>query len=222
MRTCTPDRMGYRRSRCGTAGRRPPETPRVAPYRIPRPDTTTSCCKVSRLTQASHYWPRMPLTRQSPMSFDRSDVGWIQTLSHRLGLVLSITILATAGGWTLLSRLVSPQYVARARISVAASARLGPQNGEARPDTSTAMNLFLSPAILEEVVTDLGLCVEPNSTADAVVLSGLKIKKGVRPGAYRLVSDVVARRFTLFDQMDSAAQAGSWGDSVGSALGFEW
>src|SRR5438128_2262141 len=118
------------------------------------------------------------------MSPERSDAGWIQALSHRRSLVLSTTILATAVAWLAVSRLVAPQYVARARVWAA----------------SGGVNVFVSSAILEDVVTDLGLCVEPKSTADAVVLSGFKVRKNVRPGAYRLVSDVVARRFTLFDE----------------------
>jgi tyrosine-protein kinase Etk/Wzc len=125
------------------------------------------------------------------------------------------------------SRLMKPSYMAQATIWVQGGSREGVRDrGPIRPDLLLVaagwVDLMRSYVVLDEVVRQMHLYVQPEQPGDTIALKNFAIAERFRPGAYKLVIDAEGRGFALLTADGSAAQSGMVGDSIGPSLGFLW
>lgn len=146
-------------------------------------------------------------------------------------LVATVTLGGSLAGLVAL-RLLPPVYVARATIWVQVAAPAGEREHAAQGPIQSAqllgsaggwLDLVRSHAVLDDVVRQSRLYLQPHSPADTTALSTLTVLTEVRPGTYQLEVDQEGRGFTLRDvDADIVLQQGTVGDSVGALLGFAW
>ena len=142
-------------------------------------------------------------------------------------LVLAVTLLGTAGGIGA-TRLIRPVYAAQAKIWIDVEGRRDPDRGptpiRARRllDPESWVDLLESYVVLDQVVRDQRLYLEPHSPADAAPLQGLRVAGEFRPGTYRYTLLAPGDKYTLASEKGEILDRGRIGDSVGRALGFQW
>lgn len=139
-------------------------------------------------------------------------------------LILVIAVLGTAaGGW--LTTRIEPTYEARATIWVEmptqGEAALGPIRAGQLLQTSGWIDLLGSFIVLDHVVMELRLYLEPTNPADSVLFRDFRLAENFRPGNY-LLSVGAGQRFSLLGREGEVLQEGVLGDSVGLAQGFQW
>ncbi len=166
------------------------------------------------------------------LNFAEPDSGldWRRVLSALLRykwLVAAVTLVGTAAGIGA-TRFVDPEYAAQARIWIDVADRRGADRGPTpiRPgqllDPEAWVDLLKSYVVLDQVVRDERLFVEPGSIADARVLATLRVADEYRPGTYRFTVDESGRAYTLATDDGIELERGALGDSVGTRLGFQW
>src|SRR5574341_2118698 len=162
---------------------------------------------------------------------DSGKVDWRRYLSAVLRykwLVMLVVGLGTAAG-VAATRFIKPEYVAQATIWIESAQGRGQAAGP-NPirtgnllESSGWIDLLRSFFVLDYVVLDQRLYLQPRNPADSLALAGFKLKEQFIQGSYRLEVDEKGRRFTLKTTTSpTALQAGAVGDSVGPARGFLW
>src|SRR5574341_119579 len=152
---------------------------------------------------------------------------WAAVLRYKW-LVLLVAALGTAGG-VAASRFIKPEYVAQATIWIEATQARGQPAGP-NPiragnllETTGWLDLLRSFVVLDFVVREQRLYLEPQNPQDSVSLAAFTLKERFAPGSYKLEVDESGRRFTLTAAAGGAVlQRGSIGDSVGASQGFLW
>src|SRR5207302_1713709 len=134
-------------------------------------------------------------------------------------------LLGIAGGYGA-ARILRPRFQAQATIWIESSARPGAADrGPIRPDqlleAAGWVDLLKSYVVLDQVVRDLKLYVEPEHAEDSTALSTFSIAEQFRAGHYTLDVDAT-RHFTLLAEGGAVVQRGVAGDSIGSSIGFRW
>jgi tyrosine-protein kinase Etk/Wzc len=158
---------------------------------------------------------------------EESAIDWRRYLSavfRYKWLVLAIAIVGTAAG-AVAARMVRPTYVAQANIWVPGGA--AGQAGPIRPAqlfTSTGWIELIKTSfvVLDDVVRDLRLYLQPSSAADSTVLSTFGLVDAFVPGDYVFEVSADGRSFQLRTEQGILRDEGMVGDSVGERLGFAW
>src|SRR5437870_2606312 len=133
-------------------------------------------------------------------------VDWRRALSAVLRfkwLICGVTLLGTTAGFGA-ARFVKPQYGAQATIWIDATERerwgQGQDRGPIRQgqllDPQAWVDLLKSYVVLDQVVRDQRLLLEPQSPADAAALATLHVTNQYRPGAYPLTLDEAGPAWT--------------------------
>lgn len=138
-------------------------------------------------------------------------------------LVLVVLFLGTGAG-ALATRFVEPTYVAEATILVP---ERGAQGGPIQPEALFTnvgwMELIkTSFIVLDNVVRDLHLYVQPASPEDSAAFSTFGLKPLFQHGRYALRIADDGGTFELRAEGVPAVHRGTVGDSIGPDLGFLW
>ena len=157
-----------------------------------------------------------------------SGLDWRRALSAVLRfkwLILLVTLLGSAAG-VAATRVVRPIYSAQATVWIDAAEGRGPDRGPIRQgqmlDPQAWVDLLKSYVVLDQVVRDQRLFLEPQSPADAAALATLHVTNQYRPGAYRLTVDEAGRAWTLTTSDGVELERGTPGDSIGTRVGLMW
>lgn len=169
----------------------------------------------------------------APTSASAADAGgleiqWRRYLAAVLRYKWLVLVCAAlgGGGGALAPRFVKPTFVAEATILVPQPARTGaprPIQTEALFQSVGWLELIkTSYIVLDNVVRDLKLYIEPADAADSTLLANMIVKEQFRPGTYELLVRT-GGRFELRTTVDEVVQSGMLGtDSVGTPAGFSW
>jgi capsular exopolysaccharide synthesis family protein len=155
---------------------------------------------------------------------------FLNSLRRRKWMILLLTIAGAAVGFAL-TRLVQPKYQAQATLWIQVAPPSGPaaQTGPIQPEQllqwSSWVDLLQSFTVLDSVVRERRLYLEPKAAADSAAFSGFQLKQSFAPGEYRLDVSADGRTWVLVAGARSNArelQRGTVGDSIGPAVGFAW
>lgn len=173
--------------------------------------------------------PRYPVAGVGAADPD-GGIDWRRVLSALLRfkwLIAAVTLLGTAAGVGV-TRFLMPEYAAQATIWIDVADRRGAERGPSpiRPgqllDPEAWMDLLTSYVVLDQVVREQRLFLEPRSLADAAVLDPFRVTDEYRPGGYHLAVDDAGRGYTLATEDGIELERGVVGDSIGKRLGFLW
>jgi polysaccharide biosynthesis transport protein len=157
-------------------------------------------------------------------------LDWHRVLSAVLRfkwLICGVTILGTAAGFG--AGRFFKQYGAQATIWIQAERR-----GEERPDApgpirerqlldaQAWVDLLKSYVVMDQVVREQRLFLQPKKKRDAQFLTSFRVKDQYQPGNYRLVVDNDGKQYTLSTAKGETLEHGAIGQSIGSTLGFDW
>jgi polysaccharide biosynthesis transport protein len=157
-------------------------------------------------------------------------IDWRRLLSALLRfkwLIAGVTLAGTIAGVGA-TRFLSPEYSAQAKIWIDMGDRRGTDRGPSpiRPgqllDPESWVDLLKSYVVLDQVVRDERLFLEPRSVADALVLEAFRVGDQYRPGAYRFSVDRSGQGYSLTTGDGIELERGKLGDSVGTRIGFQW
>jgi capsular polysaccharide biosynthesis protein len=135
-------------------------------------------------------------------------------------LVASVVAIAAAGG-LLATRLVKPEYEARATIWLDGRPS-GAVPDFRLSDAAASLGLLRASRITDSVVQRLGLYVRPGNDADAYLLRSIKLADRFVPGDYTFAVDDHGVRWQLRMTDTPTSDSGAVGDSVGKAMGLRW
>jgi succinoglycan biosynthesis transport protein ExoP len=134
-------------------------------------------------------------------------------------------LLAGTGAGLAASRLVAPQYVAQGTVWVETTDRGGANTGPIRSaqllQSYAWVELLKSYAVLDHVVREERLFVQPASPADARLLAGFALAERFSPGRYRLEVDANGG-WVLYSADGAEVERGAAGAPVGAKAGFAW
>ncbi len=142
-------------------------------------------------------------------------------------VILALTVLGTGGG-AFATRYVEPEYVAQATVWIEQPDRrgggsdAGPIQSEELLASSAWVDLLRSFVVLDYVVRSEKLYLHPVQPADSMLLDGFTLKERFAPGDFRLRVDRRARTYVLERGDGTRVESGSFGDSVGARIGFQW
>lgn len=137
-------------------------------------------------------------------------------------MILLVTVLGTAAG-AAATQLIKPRYPAQATLWIEGSdSRRGPiQSGELlRPEGY--LELLKSFAVLDHVVREQGLYLQPADPEDVPLLRGFTLAERFRPGSYQLRIDKARQGYVLTTGEGVEVERGALGAPIGAELGFAW
>lgn len=149
---------------------------------------------------------------------------YLTALQRYKWIVLGVVALGTAAG-AYATRFVQPEYKAEATVWIQTQGEVGtsgPIRSSELLQASAWVELLRSYTVLDYVVREERLYLQPGSPADSTALAGLTLRERFRPGRYRLTVDEAGRRFRLATREGATVQEGAVGDSVGTRVGFNW
>src|SRR2546428_1185851 len=166
-------------------------------------------------------WP----VRQVGVSEPEGDFAGRRALSAVLRfkwLILLVPLLGTAAGVGA-TRVLKPDYSAQATVWIDVAERRGPDRGPIRPgqllDPQAWVDLLKSYVVLDQVVRDRRLFLEPKSPEDTAALAPLRLADPYPARAHRLTVGGAGRISTLATPDGIALARGAVGDSVGARVG---
>lgn len=170
--------------------------------------------------------PLAPLADYAAPVEDEPGLNWrryVAALVRYKWLILAVTILGTAAG-VVGSRNAKPTYVAEATILVPERTT---RNDPIQPDvlfqTFGWVELIkTSYIVLDNVVRELHLYVQPVSVDDSLAVSTLGLKSSFQPGAYELLASADGQSYVLRSADGTVLERGALGDSIGRELGLAW
>ena len=166
--------------------------------------------------------PAEPAADEKPVDIRR----YIATAVRYKWMLLALSAAGLAVGVGA-SRFALPEFRAQATLWI----EQGPQRGardrgpirqEELLQSSAWVDLLRSFVVLDEVVRQMRLYLEPGSPADVAALAPFHLRQQFRPGTYKLEVDRGGRGWRLLTAAGTEVQRGAPGDSVGAALGFGW
>jgi polysaccharide biosynthesis transport protein len=140
-------------------------------------------------------------------------------------LALAIVVTGAGIGYFASDALVTPRYTVYSTLWVDgyhAAGRDGPLQPSRLLSSAGWIELMRSFSVLDPVVHELRLYVEPRLRADAAAFQGFELESRVRPGDYRFQVDRTGRSFTLARADGTVIERGQAGEPVGIAAGFRW
>lgn len=142
-------------------------------------------------------------------------------------LILVLTVVGTVAG-VIYSRSMESEYVAQATIWIETSegrqqrADVGPIRSGELLAASAWVDLLRSFVVLDPVVREERLFLRPQNRRDSVFLSGFQLQDRFVPGDFRVRVDRSEESYVLETGDGARVEAGSFGDSVGTEVGFRW
>lgn len=137
-------------------------------------------------------------------------------------LVLLLLVLGGVGG-VYATRFIDPEYEVQARILLAPDNRANPGAASGGTDNmaqSTLLDLLLAGQVVDPVVTQLGLFVEPEVTADSALFREFATAGNVVPGKYAL--RIEPNGWQLLRNDAQMVDRGALGGPIGRPVGFAW
>ncbi len=141
-------------------------------------------------------------------------------------LIVLTTIVGTAAGFAA-TRFIEPEFVVQSTVFATPTSRTS--GGRGLSDGALTQNagwrdLIQSFAIIDPVMRDLALYLQPKDAADLPLFAGFRITD--KPGASFVPGDYTFKtengRYTLTDKFGTISEVGTVGDSVGRRAGFVW
>lgn len=162
---------------------------------------------------------------QPPPVLEEEGVAWgryVDVLKRHWLFVLAMTLAGSTLG-VMATRYVKPQYDAQATvwINTANSPQAGPIRAQQLLPATSWAELLRSFAIVDPVVRQLHLNVEPRRLGDTLLFNGFASGAFIRPGDYKLAVDPTGHHYRLLNN-DVVVEEGVPGDSIGRAVGFLW
>ncbi|HEV8510129.1 MAG TPA: polysaccharide biosynthesis tyrosine autokinase [Gemmatimonadales bacterium] len=147
---------------------------------------------------------------------------YLNSVMRHKWLVLAITVVGTLAG-VVATRFLDPRYTAKAIlwVDVAVGRDRGVQSDQLL-DSRGWVELVTSNAVLDTVVKQRRLFLQPATPNDSAALTSFDVGDKVVPGTYRLVMDKAGRAFRLEMEDGTVVQRGRAGQPVGENLGFDW
>jgi tyrosine-protein kinase Etk/Wzc len=141
-------------------------------------------------------------------------------------LVLLVIALGIAAGFGV-TRLLAPEYEVHSTLWISTDnntpdQRSGPIRAVAPMRETSWPELLTSFAILEQVVREKSLYLEPKEASDSTLFAGFAVDEHFRPGRYTLKVDRSGWQYALLAADGTRLQNGILGDSVGRKFGFRW
>ena len=147
-------------------------------------------------------------------------------------LIVAMVLVFGVGG-VAASRLVKPQYEARATVWIASEApelrATGPIRSGELLRSGSWIELLRSYKITDEIVRKLSLYLAPKNPTDRPLFVGFALADRYVPGAYELTIDRARKTWTLAVKRPETllpgtqtTERGAAADSVGRAFGFKW
>src|SRR5256886_338586 len=175
--------------------------------------------------------PTLPQRGVSALDLDHPGGGveWRRILSALLRfkwLIATMTLVGTVAGIGA-TRFVKPDYSAQTKIWIDVQGR-GQERGPTPIrsaqllDAESWVDLLLSYVVLDQVVREQRLFVEPGTPADAQAVEKLSVADQYQPGAYRFTVDHSGQGYTLATADGVELERGTLGDSVGTRYGLRW
>ncbi len=162
-----------------------------------------------------------PLDSGDPIDIRRS----LAALRRYRWWILATLLLGTGAGVGI-GAYIPAEYEAQATIWVEIPPQgepvLGPIRAGQLLQAAGWIELLRSYIVLDHVVTDLRLYLQPYNPADTVLFTDFELKDSFRPGTYLLSVSEDGRRFVLEGRKGEVLQEGVVGDSVGQDYGFAW
>lgn len=150
---------------------------------------------------------------------------YLEALRRYRWWIIAAVVLGTGAGAWVGSR-IPAVYEAQATIWIEETSsgdlRAGPIRTAQLLHTTGWIDLLRSFTVLDHVVTDLRLYLQPEFAADSSLFAGFHLKETFRPGSYTLTVADGGRRFTLAGKNGETIQEGLVGDSIGHEIGFAW
>jgi len=150
----------------------------------------------------------------------------VAALRHHEWLVLAVVVAGSTLG-VLLTRMLPKQYAVTATIWLGSKGgtRLvkndAPGQASQSEQHTSWPEAVRAPTILDSVVLEQRLYVEPARAADSKLLDNLQASGTVRPGTYEYQLDETGGHYVL-TWNNEEVEEGAAGDSVGRAAGFAW
>jgi polysaccharide biosynthesis transport protein len=140
-------------------------------------------------------------------------------------LMVAIILVSAAAGFAA-TRFVKPVYEVSATIWIQSetpmSQKVGAFKAEELLNSGAWVELLKSTRVVDAVVRNLGLYVNPVNPADSSLLHGFTIGDRFAAGRYELLVDRDRKRWTLQLQTGAPIDSGTATDSLGKQLGFNW
>jgi capsular exopolysaccharide synthesis family protein len=174
--------------------------------------------------------PIMPRPRAPAVAVEEQGTDWRRLMSalwHFKWVVVLSSILGTAGGIAAV-RALKPMYVAQATVWIDVpdnrreQDRAGPIRAGGLLSSDAWIDLLRSYVVLDHVVREQRLYLEPTSVDDTARFSAFGVTDTFRPGDYVLTVDDAGRNYELAAAKGPTLEHGVVGDSVGARLGFRW
>jgi capsular exopolysaccharide synthesis family protein len=154
-------------------------------------------------------------------------VPWTRYLDvvkrHAL-FIIAVTVVGSGAGYVA-SKRVKPVYEAQATVWINGSnaqQQTGPIRAQQLLPSQSWVELLRSFAIVDPVIRELRLNVNPKVAADSVLFRGFESTDKLRSGAYVLKVDSIGARYSVLDVKGTTLERGAVGDSIGRSLGFSW
>ncbi|MGH7476890.1 MAG: GumC family protein [Longimicrobiales bacterium] len=137
--------------------------------------------------------------------------------------ILAVVVVGTGIG-VVVAELAPQQYSAQATVWIeGGGGGAGPiQSGELLSQTTAWLDLLKSYVVLDHVVRERKLYLQPRSHADSLKFASFALKDRFRPGRYELSISSDRNRFVLSSRVGGLLQEGVLGDSIGPEQGFAW
>src|SRR6266480_1694621 len=175
--------------------------------------------------------PTLPQRGVSALDLDHPGGGveWRRILSALLRfkwLIATMTLVGTVAGIGA-TRFVKPDYSAQTKIWIDVQGR-GQERGPTPIrsaqllDAESWVDLLMSYVVLDQVVREQRLFVEPGTPADGQAVEKLNVADQYQPGAYRFTVDHSGQGYTLATADGIELERGTLGDSVGTRYGLRW
>lgn len=140
-------------------------------------------------------------------------------------MVVAMLVLGVGAGYVA-TRFQSPQYRSQAQVwfgsGLSGGAATGPIRQGSLLDNAGWQSLLKSSTVLDSAIVERRLFIESANPGDSLAFEGFRVRPRLVPGTYRLDFDENRRGFVLLDGQGNRIQSGAWGDSVGTAVGFDW
>ena len=164
-----------------------------------------------------------------PPDESASRVPWARyaaALRRYKWLMLAIIVAGTALG-VVATKFMRPLYEVQATIWVSQPETRqrddrGPIRSEELVNPTAWIELFKSFAVVDSVVTKMGLYRSLKDPTDSVAFVGFALGKRVRPGSYALTVDRSGGQYALTTDDGIEIERAAIGDSIGRKVGFVW
>ncbi|MEZ4414468.1 MAG: polysaccharide biosynthesis tyrosine autokinase [Gemmatimonadota bacterium] len=157
---------------------------------------------------------------------EESGVSWRRYVSAVLrqkwlpAATLLIGALASAGVWMW----IQPEYEASASLWVEPESdpRRGPIQPQQLLQEYAWVDLLTSPPVVEPVVKELRLYVQPTEAKDSAAVARFNVSESPLAGEFRLAVDPEGGRYTLTTDRGELLEQGEVDAPIGRALGWDW